>query len=134
MSDGENTEVPTTEVNVEVAPPAEVPEPPTESTTVVVADTGDAGIHPALAQFMAGQAAINERLLARMDHTETVAVDASIVATNASETIDSAITEVTEIGNQVSATIAENSEPSTPDNDISPKHSEHRWYRKRSHA
>lgn len=134
MSDEAGSETPTTEVNVEVAPAEETPEPATEHTTVVVSDGGDNGIHPAVAEFMASQAAVNERLLARLDTTEVVAGDAALTAENAAAVVDGAVSEVVAVGEQVSATIAENSEPSTPDNDISPKHSEHRWYRRRGHA
>lgn len=134
MSDTTSEETPTTEVNVEVTPAEDAPEPEGNDTTVVVADHGDSGIHPAIAEFMASQAAINERLLARQDATEDTATNAAIAAEGAAATVDGAVTEVQAVGEQVSATLAEHAEPSTPDNDISPKHSEHRWYRKRGHA
>lgn len=120
------------EVTVEVTATDPPPEAPTGDTTVVVTDAGDAGIHPAMAQFMAEQAAINERLLARMDTTEVVASDAAVTSEVAASTVSGAVEEVQAVGEQVSATIAENQPASTPDGDIAPKHSEHRWYRHRA--
>lgn len=134
MSDDNSETPPTTEVTVEVAPAELPPEPATEHTTVVVADGSDSGIHPAIAEFMANQAAVNERLLARMDTTEIVASDAALTAEGSAASVDGAVTEVMAIGDQVGATIAENQAPSTPDTDISPKHSEHRWYRRKGHV
>lgn len=134
MSDETSEETPTTEVNVEVTPAEDTPEPEGNDTTVVVAGGSDNGIHPAVAEFMASQAAVNERILARLDTTEVVAGDAALTAEVAAGTVDSAVEEVQAVGEQVSATIAEHAEPSTPDNDIEPKHSEHRWYRKRGHG
>lgn len=118
-----------TEVTVEVTPAETPPEPATGDTTVVVSDGGNSGIHPSIAEFMATQAAFNERLLATMENTTAVADDAAITAGTAATVIDGAVAEVQEVASQVSATIAENAEPVTAENDIPPKHSEHRWYR-----
>jgi hypothetical protein len=108
-------------------------EPPVEHVpaeqTVVVQEHGDPGIHPAVAQHMAEQAGINERILAALEQTQAVADTATATAQTATDSVEGAVEAVSEIASEVSATVDE-SRPQ-PEPDQAPAHQEHKWYRKR---
>lgn len=117
------------EVHVEVTPGEAPQEPASSDTTVVISDGGDSGIHPTVAEFMAQQAATNERLLAALENTAAVADSAASTAQVATDAVEGAVAEVGEIASEVSATVDE-ARPQ-PEPDQPPAHHEHRWYAKR---
>lgn len=122
------TEVEGTHVEVHTDPPAEAP-PAEDHTTVVVADSGDGGIHPALAQFMQEQAAFNAEILARMDNTSSTAESAAATAESAAAATDTVVEDAAALVAQAQEATDAGNASSAPPEDIDPSKSEHIWYR-----
>ncbi len=119
----------TAEVHVDVTPSAPPETPDDDTTVVVVTDTPTGDIPPSVAEFMARQAAINERLLAAVEHATGVADDALDSATMAENAVDDAVSEVSVIAADVAATVEESRDTPTADDDTDPPNAVHRWYR-----
>lgn len=120
-----------TDVHVEVSTPDEHEEPTVEEHhTVVVTDSGDGGIHPSVADFMAKQSAINEQILANLTAANDTAENAAAAAEVATSAVDEAVEAVEDIAAGVAATVEESKPIPTAEDDTDPPNAEHPWFRR----
>jgi len=122
----------TTHVEIDVPETTATEEPTSEPTTVVVADTGSDGIHPAIAEFMSEVRTELANLRRDTEDTASTAASAAITAEEASQAVDTAVADVEIIAGDVSAQIEETHTQPEPETDARPQN-EHAWFKSRGH-